>query len=84
MDFSVNIFSGIRAFVKEIMIFLTDALILLSNLNILRKDANLRYLINLMKIFHFEVIFLILLQPKKSLLGLSVIEQNYGSVYVLY
>jgi hypothetical protein len=84
MDFSVNIFSGIRAFVKEIMIFLTDALILLSNLNILRKDANLRYLINLMKIFHFEVIFLILLQPKKSLLGLSVVEQNYGSVYVLY
>ena len=84
MDFSVNIFSGISAFVKEILIFLTDALILLSNLNILRKDANLRYLINLMKIFHFEVIFLILLQPKKSLLGLSVVEQNYGSVYVLY
>ena len=84
MDFSVNIFSGIRAFVKEIMIFLTDALILLSNLNILRKDANLRYLINLMKIFHFEVIFLILLQPKKSLVGLSGVEQNYGSVYVLY
>ena len=84
MDFSVNIFSGIRAFVKEIMIFLTDALILLSNLNILRKDANLRYLINLMKIFRFKVILLILLQPKKSLLGLSVVEQNYGSVYVLY
>ena len=84
MDFSVNIFSGIRAFVKEIMIFLTDALILLSNLNILRKDANLRYLINLMKIFHFEVILLILLQPKKSSIGHSVVEQNYGSVYVLY
>ena len=84
MDFSVNIFSGISAFVKEIMIFLTDALILLSNLNILRKDANLRYLINLMKIFHFKVILLILLQLKKSSIGHSVVEQNYGSVYVLY
>ena len=84
MDFSVNIFSGIRAFVKEIMIFLTDVLILSSNLNFLRKDANLRYFINLMKIFHFEVILLILLQPKKSSIGHSVVEQNYGSVYVLY
>ncbi len=84
MDFSVNIFSGIRAFVKEIMIFLTDVLIFLSNLNFLRKDPNISYFLNLMKIFHFEVILLILLQPKKSSIGHSVVEQNYGSVYVLY
>jgi len=45
---------------------------------------NNRSFLKMMKLMHFWVILLILLQPKKSSIGLSDVEQNYGSVYVLY